>query len=172
MTTDTSLVVSPSPSWASHSDATDAGAGHFQVARRGNLRAKEELSLSPTPFPRLTRKGLTVAVDGSSFSRAAPSGRWQTWSSCLLFRHCRPRYLVCTLSSFSTYSCIMACFTFRARFQDGADLNTTSIWKGARGRLPFDAEINPLLPLRLRGRVMTCTVFLRLKEFLGTYDFH
>lgn len=34
MTTDTSLVVSPSPSWASHSDATHAGAGHFQVARR------------------------------------------------------------------------------------------------------------------------------------------
>ncbi|KAG7283282.1 hypothetical protein CRUP_005024 [Coryphaenoides rupestris] len=46
----------------------------------------------------------------------------------LLFLHWRPRYLVCTLSSFSTYSCIMACFTFNALFRMGADLNTTSIW--------------------------------------------
>lgn len=48
----------------------------------------------------------------------------------LLFLHWRPRYLVCTLSSLRTYSCIMACLTFSALFRMGADLNTTSIWEG------------------------------------------
>lgn len=62
MTTDRSLAVSPSPSWASLSDATEAGAGHCQVGcSEGNLRAKGELSPAPTPLPCLTRS-LTVAV--------------------------------------------------------------------------------------------------------------
>ena len=43
------------------------------------------------------------------------------------FLHCRPKYLVCILSSFSTYNCSMACFTLSVLFSIGADLNTTSI---------------------------------------------
>ena len=45
----------------------------------------------------------------------------------LLFRHCLPRYFVCSLINFRTYTCIMACFTLRALFNMGADLKIISI---------------------------------------------
>lgn len=44
-----------------------------------------------------------------------------------VLRHCRPKYLVCIFSNFSTYNCINAWRTFNVRFKIGAALNTTSI---------------------------------------------
>lgn len=63
----------------------------------------------------------------SSFSRCRTLEYIALMVFMLDFLHCLPKYLVCIFNSFRTYSCVIACRTFRVRFRIGADLKTTSI---------------------------------------------
>lgn len=72
----------------------------------------------------------------------------------------------------------MACFTFRARFRMGADLNTTSIWEEApKGQAEGRNERLHLYLLLARfgimGRMANCSWFPQTEGSPGTWtDFH
>lgn len=147
-TTDTSLAVSPGPSWASHPDATEAAAGHFPVARSLTV-AIGPVVIEPVPH---------LLVDGGHGLHIA----LPPLPSQILGLH---------LEQLQHVQLHHGLLHLQGPLQDGGRLEHHQHLGGGRREAMLRAEINPApsstaVPPGLRAGWPAVTVFLRLKSFL------